>query len=343
MNAQVQLRGCCERGETARDLVVRGDLAAIDLTGLRADTVKLDDVDLRGATLSGSQWFECTLCDVRLDRAVGHGLVIRMSLLEGVRARAADLRGAKLENCQLAGIVLDRATLCGGSLIDSDLTRASLRDADLQEVDATGAMLRGADLRGANLRGTVLAEADLRGADLRGAELEGADLDGADLRGAVLADDEPLPTEPPAAESPAAPNLPPQFANLVEELAPSVVDILQRGKHRGVLDEQAFARIVEDIRKLGITTLDPDESFLAADGPMGQILERVNEFGVAPLVAALGERHAGSNADPPPAVAELIRSLMGDAQLGPDATAEDLAVHLAKLVQSSLSPQGTNK
>ena len=334
-----QLREHCERGSTARELVVaRVELVATRWCGLKADAIALSEVDLREADLSGSEWVECRMSDVRLDRASLRGAILRLCTLEGVRASEADLREVKLENSVAAGIVLDRARLGGASLIDSDLTRASLRGADLQQVDASGADLRGADLRGADLRGAVLVDVDLRGADLTGARLEGADLDGADLRGAILDEGgEALRSEAEgpqgsAAESP--PAMPPPFAELVQALAPTLVDILKRGQQRGALDEAALARIVDDVRKVGVSRFDPALSLLSQGGPLEQVLKRVNETGLTPLFAALRE----GGREPPPAVAQMLRSMLADAALGPGATAEDLAVYLVKQLQSSISP-----
>lgn len=312
--------------------MARVDLAATRWQGLKADAIALTDVDLREADLSESEWVECRLSDVRLERASVRGAVWRLCTLDGVRASDADLRGAKLENVVATGIALDRARLEGGSLIDSDLTRASLRGADLRRVDASGATLRGADLRGADLRGTVLIDADLRGADLTGAQLDGADLDGADLRGAIRDDDG---EEAAGSNAEPEPVAPPAIAELVQAMAPTVVDILQRGQRRGVLDEAAVARIAGDVRKMVGSSLDPAHSFLSEGGPMSQILKRVNETGLAPLLAGL--RQGGD--DPPPAVAAMLRSMMSDAALGPDATAEDLAVYLVKQLQSSIAPR----
>jgi hypothetical protein len=130
--------------------------------------------------------------------------------------------------------------------------------------------------------------------------------------------------------------MPPAFAELVQALAPTVVDILRRGSRQGVLDEEAFTRLAADVRELGISSPEPGLSFLADGHPMGQILKRVNETGVASLLASLS---SGGDA-PPPAVAQLIESLMRDAALGPGATAEDLALHLAK--QLRVSPPSTD-
>lgn len=336
-----------------------GSLAAADLTSLHADAVRLTQLDLREATLSHSEWVECTLSDVRLDRSVGRELIMRMCTLDNVRAIEADWYGAKLENSRALALVLDHAVLRGGSLIDSELTRASMVEADLRDVDASGAILRGADLRGADLRGASLVEADLRGADLRNCDLEGADLDGADLRGAILdevvrasAASEPTAPAAPSSTSGPAVKLGGPFAELVERLAPSVVELLELGTRRGVLEERDFARLVEDMGRLGISGLDAgtgragDAASLFAKGsPLAQVLERVSEVGIGPLVAAVSDRRGdapGSDETPPPAVARLIHSLMGDAKLAQGATAEDLAAHLIKQVQNSV-PHNSKK
>ena len=144
------------------------------------------------------------------------------------------------------------------------------------------------------------------------------------------------------------------FAELVEQLAPSVVELLERGTQRGVLEERDFARIVQDMGQLGVSGLDAGSGrageagpLFAKGSPLAQVLERVSEVGVGPLLAAMSEQGGGapgtgSGETPPPAVAQLIRSLMGDAKLAPGATAEDLAAHLVKQMQSSV-PQGSSK
>jgi hypothetical protein len=198
-----------------------------------------------------------------------------------------------------------------------------LRGADLRDVDASGAVLRGADLRDADLRGASFEDADLRGADLRGANLEDAELDGADLRGALLdgADEQ-------ADAAEAVPDdVPPPFADLMGAVSPLVVDILKRGNQRGVIEPATLERLLGEIGQTGV---DPS---VRLDGPLRQVLERVSSVGVGPLLASL----RGRGDQPPPEIASLITTLMGDAKLHADATAEDLVVHLLQQLQAPLS------
>lgn len=327
MTIIAELSDLRDRGMTIRDRAIEAaSLAHVELGGLRADSLVLRDVDLRGSKIDASDWTGCTFVDVRIDRATASNAILRLCTFERVRAADCDLTGAKLENCTAIGIVLDRAVLAGGALVDSDLTRASLCDAILREVDASAAILRGADLRGADLRGASLVDADLRGADLRGARLDDADLDGADLRGAVLDDDDFAGAE--AEAEPAAPSaLPPGFAVLADAVGPLVADVLKHGRQRGVLGEAALDDVLGQLGALGIDAKQP--SPLCDDG-LRNVLRHVSTTGIAPLLAAL---HSGGN-EPPPELATLIHSLMRDAGLGGNATADDLVVHLLGQLRS---------
>ena len=313
-----ELREIRDRGATLRNREIMGELLrGADLAGLRADGLTLRDVDLRGSTLRDIEWLNCTLRDVRMDGSNGRGAIVRLCNFQRVRAAESDWSGAKLEDCDAQGIVLDGATLRGASLMETNLTRATLRGADLRDVDASGAVLRGADLQDADLRGASFQDADLRGADLRGAKLEDAELDGADTRGALLDGDE--------ARDEARDE---EVGDLMNAVTPLVVEVLQRGNQRGVIEAATLDRLLGDIGAMGVNPA------VQLDGPLQQILARVSTTGVAPLLAALRER-----GDQPPAeVANLITMLMGDAKLGSDATAEDLVVHLLHQLQSSVSP-----
>ena len=318
-----ELAALRDAGRTIRDReVVDVSLRGATLDRLRADGLILRDVDLREAVLSETDWVGCTIEGVRLVGAVARGACLRMCTLERVDATRCDLSGTKLEDSQAPGIVLERAILDGGSLVETDLTRACLRGASLRDVDATAAVLRGADLRGADLRGANVAEADLRGADLRGAKLDGCDLGDADLRGALRDDEDEVPD--PLAED----ESPPTDA-LLDAVAPAVVEMLQRGNQRGVLDDASMARM---LGQLGAMGADPNQAIPTPGAPLSAVIARISETGVGPLLAALQQ----GKGEPPPAVAGLIQSLMRDAELGEDATAEDLVVHLVELVRSQL-------
>lgn len=322
-----ELREVRERGVVLRNREIVGELLrSVDLAGLRADGLILRDVDLRGATLREVEWLNCTLRDVRMDGSNGRGAVVRLCNFQRVHAAESDWSGAKLEDCDAQGLVLDGATLQGASLMETDLTRASLRGADLRDVDASGAVLRGADLQNADLRGASFQDADLRGADLRGAKLDDADLDGADLRGALL-DGEDAEAEEESAEDPDAMPLP--FGDMLGAVTPLVVDILRRGNQRGVIEPATLERLLGEIGNMGADPTVP------LDGPLLQVLTRVSTTGVGPLLASLRER----GDQPPPDVANLIKTLMGDAKLGAEATAEDLVVHLLQQLQTPVSSE----
>ncbi len=360
------LRGCLKRGVAVRDRVVEGaQLGGVELTGLRADRLTLRGVDLRMATLDETEWINCRIVDVRMGRTTARKAIFRMCTLDNVRAAECDMWGLKLENSQAQGAVFEGATLAVGSFVDSDLTRAVLRGANLRDVDASGTILRGADLREADLHGASLVDADLRGADLRSAAIARADLDGADLRGALI--DEAAERDPTtggaagvagvrgAAASRGGPNsqvadgrvggtdnhdhgqrgaqygAPPPVAKLANAVGPLVVDILRRGNQRGVLDDDRLASVVADIEKLGV---DPTPPLPKLDGPLRQILQQVSTIGIAPLLASLQQR----GDTPPPEVAKLIESLTQQSRLGPDATAEDLVVHMLGQLGVSSAP-----
>lgn len=327
-----ELRGLRQRGMTLRDRIIEdAQLRGADLTGLRADRLTLREVDLRSATLRDVQWLDCRLEHVRLGGVVGRGAIMRMCVFDDVRAADGDLAGAKLEDCQALGIVLDRATLAGGSLVDTDLTRATLREANLRDVDASGATLRGADLRDADLRGASLVDVDLRGADLRGGLLEDADLDGADLSGAILDGADEGATDAEGAEN----AMPPPVADLVDAVGPLVVDVLRQGKQRGIVDEATVTRMITELGALGVPTSDATQAPTALSAPLLQILQRSSTTGIGRLIAAL--QHGGGQ--PPPEVAQLIRALADDANLGPDANADDLVQHLTGLLRSLVVPE----
>jgi uncharacterized protein YjbI with pentapeptide repeats len=295
-----ELREFREGGTTLRNRQIVGEpLAGADLAGLRADGLTLRDVDLRGSTLRNVEWLNCTLCDVRMSGSDGRDAIVRMCNFQRVHAAECDLSGAKLEDCEAQGIVLDGATLKGGSLMETDLTRASLRGADL------------------------------RGADLRGANLDGADLDGADVRGALLDGEdeaEPEPVQEPFDMAGLPPGLP--IDELMVAVSPVVLELLQRGNRRGVLDDATLARMLDEMKPMGGQPVQ-------LDGALLQILERASKVGVGPLLSAM--RTGGDT--PPPEIANLILGLMDDAKLGPDANAEDLVVHLFQQLQTAVSPE----
>jgi len=327
-----ELRSFCQRGTTLRGReIVDVSLRDAVLDRLRADGLTLREVDLRGASLRAVEWLNCTLTDVRMAEADGRGAIVRMSSFERVHAAGCDLSGAKIEDCEAQGIVLEGARLTGASLMETDFTRATLRGANLRDVDASGAVFRGADLRDADLGGANFEAADLRGADLRGAVLDDAELGGADLRGALFeaadAASDPVGEDQGASAGPEVES--PLAGDLVSAVGPIVIDVLQRGKQRGVVDEATLQRLLDDVGRAGV---DPA---LGLDGALQQVLTRVGSTGITPLLAALRQ----GDEQPPPEIAELITALMADAELGAEATAEDLVVHLLQHLQSSVASE----
>ncbi|MBN2192292.1 MAG: glycogen debranching protein GlgX [Polyangiaceae bacterium] len=197
-------------GLRGRDLsgldLSRLDLKGVDLSGarlvdcslveVRLEKANLEDCCLDGANLEGASLEDCNLTrataaganfsGAKLARATLRDALLSESNLRGIEAREANLSGTRLVR-----VPLDQATLIGARLERADLTEAvldnaSLVRATLDDAILVHARLRSADLQGASLRSTRLATAELSQAGLEKADLRGAILRDARLSGADL-------------------------------------------------------------------------------------------------------------------------------------------------------------
>ncbi|MFV8750316.1 pentapeptide repeat-containing protein [Nannocystaceae bacterium ST9] len=288
----------------ARDLAFVGaDLRGIQLVGLRADQLVLDDCDLRDAKLGAVEWRSCMLRDARLERADFGDARLRMCDFDRARASEASFVRARFENGTARGAHFDRADFTGALLTDSDLSRASLRGAVLVRISGEGLDLRGADLRGADLRDADLSDADLRGADLGEAELAGAKLEGADLRGAIGLDSrEPIDDEAIETESTA---LPREFMPLARTMTPLVLELLQSAGRKGYVDPELAARLLDDVARLPSSASTPqlDPRTLAA------VASTIESLGDEVLPSLIGALQQPNEAGPPPEIMAMIERL----------------------------------
>ena len=158
------------------------DLSGIDFKGADMRWVRLNQSNLRGATLRN--------CRIDL------GWLIDADL-EGADLSGASLFSAQMQRTNLKHAKLDGARITA-NLKDADLSGASLREADMaadmknQSMGLMRISLRSANLDGADLTGARAGRADMEFASLRGARLENADFTraefaGADLNGASIA------------------------------------------------------------------------------------------------------------------------------------------------------------
>ncbi|MGA2842932.1 MAG: pentapeptide repeat-containing protein [Steroidobacteraceae bacterium] len=176
----------CNESRIRGGVVIRGDFAEADLSGMKLNGANLNDAILIGAHLDGAFLGSANLSGAFLGRAI----LIEASLLDTNLSETflieADLSRARLDNADLSGAILSEARLPGTSLYKAKLGGAFLRGANLSGAFLSEAKLSGANLSLANLTGANLTEADLSGASLDGANLTGADLRGADLTGCSI-------------------------------------------------------------------------------------------------------------------------------------------------------------
>jgi Pentapeptide repeats (8 copies) len=130
-------------------------------------TLVLVDADLRGADLSGAEFFSSYWNNADLRGVRMREIDLYRSSLGGARLDGADLTGAglvraDLDEVSLVDAVLDRADLGRASMINVDARGASFRDCDFGDAIVSNTDRRGADFRGADLRGAVLSQASFR-------------------------------------------------------------------------------------------------------------------------------------------------------------------------------------
>jgi uncharacterized protein YjbI with pentapeptide repeats len=165
------------------------------LTGDRSTPVAADDLDFRGADLSGGPFGGSSFRHANLADAAARGVELWRANCEGARFIRAVLTDADFVKA-----CLHRASFVRAVLIGADLTRVEGLDvrfveADLRRADLTDAMLVGCDFTRANLSGvrvdrTVLENSALAGAVVTGmtgtvfgpvVPAPGHSLDGAEL------------------------------------------------------------------------------------------------------------------------------------------------------------------
>jgi uncharacterized protein YjbI with pentapeptide repeats len=323
LTPELTLRELLDRRRTARDLVLKGaDLRGLQLGGLRADGLDLEEADLRGSALAGVKWKGCSLRDARLDAADLTGAVLRLCDLDQARATGAILVRARLENSTARGARFDGADLSGAVLTDTDFSRASLRGAILDGASASGADIRGADLRGARLRNAVLVDADLRGADLTDVDLSGADLRGADLRG-VVGDNVMLPPEDTAKPA----ELPAELQALSDTMAPIVLEVLRTAGRRGLIDPDDARRLTGEAAVLQRAAAPKNAPSVDTLHAVSRVLEGLGDDILPKLVGAL--RQPGEEG-PTAEVVDMIRRLSQELALDETSSVEDLLDRLTR-------------
>lgn len=118
----------------------------------------LDEADLSGRDLRGSNLKIATLTDANLSGADLSNANLILAFMDGINLSGATLHGANLNGAQLS-----KANFSGADLTKAELSQANLLDADLSGADLEGAVLVSAKLGTANLKGANLKDANLRG------------------------------------------------------------------------------------------------------------------------------------------------------------------------------------
>lgn len=148
-------------------------LAEIDLTGLQAANLLLEQVGCRRVILVKSHFSGLRLFDSRLESCD----------LAGARWEKARLRRVELLGCRLLGADLAEASCEDVLFRDCHGEKATFVAASFRAARFEKCNLQGASFEGADLSGVVFQECDLAGADLRGARLKDADFRRANLNG----------------------------------------------------------------------------------------------------------------------------------------------------------------
>ncbi len=122
-----------------------------DLTNADFTNAKLQHVDLRGATITHTNWYKA--------KKFAHARVGR-SYLQSPQVRKLVLgkSGNKknFDHLDLSGIKLPQARLAGASFIGTNLTKADLQQADLSKAKLVESNLEGVNLGGATLTGACV-------------------------------------------------------------------------------------------------------------------------------------------------------------------------------------------
>ena len=164
-------------------------------TALQGSTITssrtFDNVDMRGASLSGT-----TVTSVSFAGAVLTNAVLTGATLTNSTMTSTDLSGASMENTiisgtSFAGATMTRAVLTGATFTNSTLTSVGLVGASMANTDISGSSFAGATmtsaiLTGATLTGSTLSSTDLSGASMANTTITGTTFASATMTNAVL-------------------------------------------------------------------------------------------------------------------------------------------------------------
>jgi uncharacterized protein YjbI with pentapeptide repeats len=181
---------------TMQKLGIRS-LANADLDDLRSQAVangfqsaltqdgrlKILDVDLRDANLSGMRATQADMTGAKLARAILDGAIMDGCRLPGASLDGASMREASFRNADMRGTTMTAAKREG----PGRPRRVGTQEEVVQErlnVRGTSAHFEGALLDGAEIANANLSNAHFRGTSLRNANITSSSFDEADLAGA---------------------------------------------------------------------------------------------------------------------------------------------------------------
>lgn len=149
---------------------IPGAFFECDLSGVRLDGARLDEVEFSGCLLDGlgaslleapsSRWRRGTISHSRIGAATLHGGRWEQMTVDGCRWGFVNLRGAHLEDVVFSQCVFE----------DLDLADAELVRVAFQDCSATSVTVRGATMSDVDLRGLDVDDVDDAGG-LRGATI----------------------------------------------------------------------------------------------------------------------------------------------------------------------------
>jgi uncharacterized protein YjbI with pentapeptide repeats len=143
------------------------------------------DLDLRGASLAGKEFFHCTFRNCRLEESRWTGSILEACVFRGcdlTRAQLTDtaLRDVRFEGSKLMGIDwspvrpnpelafedcnLRYCSFVGQSLRRTAFLRCSAPEVNFLDLDLTDADFTGSTLTGSTIRGCTLTKTDFSGA-----------------------------------------------------------------------------------------------------------------------------------------------------------------------------------
>lgn len=184
----------------ARTILENQNLAGLDLSGCRGESIRLTGTDLRNCKLAGAAFpkgdltgsklagADCTGLDLqnaRLHAADAHGAHFQRAMLRGMRGDdGCNLADADFRHANLDGVVIEFGNLHGADFRYASVRNALLTGTDLGQCDLSRADFERASLADANLTGARLLQTNLRYASLERCEMKGADARGANFYGA---------------------------------------------------------------------------------------------------------------------------------------------------------------